>query len=116
MSITLGESVTHIGDGAFSRCTSLASITLGESVTHIGEGAFHGCTSLASITIPETLRHILKSTLGSLSVAVITIPARQGRKRLSECTDLLWCQCLNDWYDLRKNRRAYGLVMSDELR
>ena len=34
---------------------------------------------------------------------------------VSECTDLLWCQCLNDWYNLRKNRRAYGLVTSDEL-
>ena len=84
VSIPLGESVTLIGECAFSQCTSLASITLGESVTHIGEGAFHGCTSLASITIPEALRHILTRALGSLSVAVITIPARQGRKRLRE--------------------------------
>ena len=66
----------------FYDCTSLAGITLGESVTHIGAGAFDGCTSLESITIPETLKGILKRVVGSLSVAVITIPARQGRKRL----------------------------------
>ena len=75
VSITLGDSVTHIGS------TSLVSSTLGESVTHIGNCAFDGCTSLVSITIPESLRHILKRVLQDLSVAVITIPARKGRKR-----------------------------------
>ena len=83
-SITLGESVTRIGNYAFAGCTSLASITLGEAVTHIGEGAFQNCRSLASITIPESLRHTLMRVLGSVSVAVVTIPARQGRKRLRE--------------------------------
>ena len=82
-SIALGESVTHIGESAFEDCSSLATITLGESVTHIGNFAFDGCTSLVSITIPESLRHILKRALWTwnVSVAVITIPARQGRKR-----------------------------------
>jgi len=50
-------------------------------VTHIGNFAFDGCTSLVSITIPESLRHILQRALWNVSVAVITIPARQGRKR-----------------------------------
>ena len=57
VSITLGESVTHIGESAFHGCTSL-NITLGESVTHIGESAFHGCTSLANITLGESVTHI----------------------------------------------------------
>ena len=56
-SITLGESVTHIGDGAFSNCPSLASVTLGASVTHIGDLAFQNCTSLASITLGESVTH-----------------------------------------------------------
>ena len=83
-SITLGESVTHIGDRAFHGCASLASIMLGESVTRIGNYAFEGCTSLASITIPESLGENVKRVLRSLSVTIITIPARQGRKRLRE--------------------------------
>ena len=39
-------SVTSIGEGAFSECTSLASIVIPSSVTSIGEYAFRGCTSL----------------------------------------------------------------------
>ena len=83
-SITLGESVTYIGDYAFYRCTSLASITLGESVTYIGKHPFYGCSSLARITIPESfkLRDILKRKLWNISPAIITIPARQGTKRV----------------------------------
>ncbi len=40
---------------AFSGCASLASITIGNGVESIGEGAFRGCTSLASITIPDSV-------------------------------------------------------------
>eukprot|EP00434_Breviolum_minutum_P000354 symbB.v1.2.000299.t1/scaffold6.1/size569917/2 len=84
-SVTLGESVTHIGHAAFQNCPSLASITLGESVVDIGVRAFQGCTSLGSITIPESLGHsILTRVLRSLSVTIITLPARQGRKRPRE--------------------------------
>ena len=93
-SITLGESVTNIGDEAFAGCTSLASITLGESVTHIGQYAFARCSSLASITLPESLRHILEGVFRDSSVAIITIPAKQGRKRLRNewmsVQNLLW--------------------------
>jgi hypothetical protein len=39
-SITIGNSVTSIGDNGFEGCTSLASITLGNSVTSIGVNAF----------------------------------------------------------------------------
>ncbi|MBR4295084.1 MAG: leucine-rich repeat domain-containing protein, partial [Bacteroidaceae bacterium] len=51
--ITIPDSVTFIGEDAFSYCKSLRSITIPDSVTSIGEGAFHCCTSLESITIPS---------------------------------------------------------------
>ena len=35
----------------FNECTSLASITIPDSVTSIGVGAFGGCSSLTSITV-----------------------------------------------------------------
>ena len=50
-SITIGNSVTRIGNYAFDNCTSLTSITIPDSVTSIGFMAFSGCTSLISITV-----------------------------------------------------------------
>ena len=53
------NSVTSIGDDAFSSCSSLTSITIPNSVTSIGDKAFWGCTGLTFIEslaeIPPTL-------------------------------------------------------------
>ncbi|MBQ7855476.1 MAG: leucine-rich repeat domain-containing protein, partial [Muribaculaceae bacterium] len=45
------NSVTKIGEDAFSDCIGLTSITIPNSVTEIGKGAFYGCSSLKSIII-----------------------------------------------------------------
>ncbi len=52
------DSVTSIGDCAFSDCTSLTSITIPDSVTSIGNSAFSTCTSLTSIEIPDSVTSI----------------------------------------------------------
>ena len=51
-------SVTSIGDGAFSGCSSLESITIPDGVTSIGWNAFSGCSSLTSINIPDSVTSI----------------------------------------------------------
>ncbi len=56
--VTIGNSVTRIGNYAFSGCTSLTSITIPDSVTSIGVGAFLDCTSLTSVTIPDSVTSI----------------------------------------------------------
>jgi len=53
--IILPNSVTSIGEAAFSRCISLKSITIPNSVTSIGDYAFYECTSLTSITFEGTV-------------------------------------------------------------
>ena len=57
-SVTIGNGVTSIGGNAFSWCDSLTSITISESVTEIGESAFSSCSSLTSIIIPDSVRSI----------------------------------------------------------
>ena len=51
---TIPNSVTSIGESAFSDCTNLPSITIPASVTSIGEGAFMNCYNLASVTVYAT--------------------------------------------------------------
>lgn len=49
------DSITEIGDSAFSGCTGLTTLLLPNGLIGIGEYAFHNCESLTSITIPSTL-------------------------------------------------------------
>ena len=57
-SITIPHSVTSIESYAFSGCSSLTNITIPDSVTSIGGGAFHSCNNLTSITIPDSVTSI----------------------------------------------------------
>jgi len=57
-SVTIPNSVTDIGGGAFEGCTSLTSVTIPDSVTSIGNTAFYNCTSLTSVTIPNSVTSI----------------------------------------------------------
>ena len=49
--IVIPDSVTSIGTGAFSCCSSLTSITIPDGVTSIGDWVFWGCFSLEDITV-----------------------------------------------------------------
>lgn len=54
-SITIPNSVESIGDYAFYYCTGLSSITLPYSITYIGDYAFCECSALTEITIPHNV-------------------------------------------------------------
>ncbi|MGN1353471.1 MAG: leucine-rich repeat domain-containing protein [Alloprevotella sp.] len=52
------ETVTNIGDYAFSECIYLTTINVPAAISHIGEGVFAGCTSLKVIILNEGLESI----------------------------------------------------------
>ena len=54
-SVEIGNTVTTIGERAFSHCTGLTSVTIPNSVTSIGESAFSDCKSLNNISISESV-------------------------------------------------------------
>ena len=75
-SITIPNNVTTIGSSAFSGCSGLTSITIPNSVTTIEQTAFKGCTGLVSVTIPDSVISIGQSAFdGCSSLASITIPS-----------------------------------------
>ena len=47
--IIVDEGVMNIGEFAFSDCVNLESVSIADSVTSIGLGAFEGCSSLAYV-------------------------------------------------------------------
>ena len=57
-SVTIGDSVESIGSYAFAYCYDLTSVTTGDSVTSIGNGAFRECISLTSVTIGNNVTSI----------------------------------------------------------
>jgi len=51
--LTIGSSVTSIGDMAFYNCSGLTSVTIPSSVTEIGRNAFFNCTALKNLAIAD---------------------------------------------------------------
>jgi hypothetical protein len=57
-SITLPNSLRHIGRSAFYNCSGLTDVAIPSGVTDIDRNAFYGCSNLINITIPETVNRI----------------------------------------------------------
>lgn len=55
INLEIPNSVTKIGNYAFTGCIGLTSITIPNSVTYIGVHAFSGCTNLTSVEIPNSV-------------------------------------------------------------
>lgn len=89
---SIPNSVTSIGNSAFSECTNLLNVTIPNSVTSIGAYAFQGCTSLASVTIPNSVTSIGNSAFdGCASLTSVTIGngvTSIGDFAFEDCTSL----------------------------
>ena len=91
-SVTIGNGVTSIGSDAFAGCTRLTSVTIGNSVTSIGSDAFAGCTGLTSVTIGNSVESIGSYAFsGCTGLTSVTIPdsvTSIGESAFSGCTGL----------------------------
>ena len=75
--VILPDSVTVIGENAFSYCKSLVEVRLPSKLEKIGEDAFYECKSLLQIDLPDTLTTIGRSVFTNCeSLQEIKIPSK----------------------------------------
>ena len=75
-SVSIPESVTEIGDFAFTGCRNLTEITIPESVITIYGGAFLDCSSLTSIHLSSGITYFERDGInGCSSLSSITVSA-----------------------------------------
>lgn len=100
-SISIPNSVTEIGDGAFSHCYALTSFTVPEGVTVIDYGFFAWSRNLSSITIPDGVTTIGDYAFaGCTALATLNIPEKVtsvGAYAFLRCSGLkeLYCNAEN---------------------
>ena len=90
-SAIIPNSVTSIGDSAFSGCSGLSSLTIPNSVTSIGNSAFGGCSGLTSLTIGNSVTSIGENAfMGCSTLAEVDLNSvsNLGDKAFSGCTGL----------------------------
>ena len=113
-SVTIGDSVTSIGNYAFYYCRNLTSVTIPDYITEIASGTFYGCSSLTSVTIPDSVTSIGNYAFYCCrNLTSVTIPNSVisiGERAFSYCSsltsmtipdsvtsigDYAFCNCLN---------------------
>lgn len=91
-SVTIGESVTTIGEQAFSNCTEIQSIRIPNTVTYVGPSAFQNCTGLIGIAFGDSMTEISNGMFdGCEALRNVTIPDNVksiGEEAFRSCTNL----------------------------
>lgn len=72
--IAIPDSVVSIGNKSFDSCHNLIKLVIPNSVISIGNSAFHGCRGLTNIVIPSSVRHIGMYAFYGCSATSIIVP------------------------------------------
>lgn len=91
-SITIPNSVTKIGQGAFSMCRQLSLINLPQNLAKIDMSAFNSCSNLRSITIPQNVVTLERQVFYNCNL-LKSVTLNEGLKRIKAnafkgCTSL----------------------------
>ena len=104
--ISFDADVTSIGSYAFAYdCSSLKSITVPNSVTAIGEGAFFRCSSLVGIKIPDSVTSMNEGAFWECYSLPVENNIRYADRFLVEVTDKTLSA-----YSIKEGTRWIGLI------
>ncbi|MCH5349689.1 MAG: leucine-rich repeat domain-containing protein, partial [Oscillospiraceae bacterium] len=90
-SLNISDNVRSIDNSAFFRCSVLESVIIPDGVETIGPGAFASCYKLSSITIPDSVKTIEKEAFcfcKSLHLESIIVP-----DSVESIDDLAFSEC-----------------------
>lgn len=91
-SVVISDSVTNIGENAFSNCENLTNIEIGNGVTNISENAFYFCTNLENLIIGNSVTTIGTSAFSAcnslISVKIPNSVKSIGEKAFDYCVGL----------------------------
>ena len=91
MSVQIPETVTSIGEAAFSY-SGLMAITVPGSVKEVGDKAFYGCELLKSATFHEGVERIGSGAFGSCKISYLDFPSTinfVGSGAFMQCQNLV---------------------------
>lgn len=84
--ITIGSGITRIANYMFRQFTALSSLTIPDTVAHIGRSAFDGCTSLTNVEL-RCVQVLEESAFSGSGLVTITFGA------LTEIGDAVFASC-----------------------
>ena len=91
-SVTVPDTFTSVGKGAFHYCNILTSIELPDTLTSIEESAFGFCSGLTSLTLPESLTSVGPGAFfGAKGLTALSLPnslTTIGEGAFRNCTGL----------------------------
>ena len=111
-SVTIGNSVTSIGEYVFYGCSNLTNVEFGDSVTNIGEYAFYGCSNLINVDFGDSVTNIgeyaFYDCYSLTNVEVGNSVTNIGNYAFSRCSNLasVIVAVENTRYDSRDNCNA----------
>lgn len=72
--VTIPDSVTYIGNNAFSSCFNLQEIDIPDTVTYIGNDAFYSCVGLTEVIIPDSVTEMRSAFRSCVNLTNVKIP------------------------------------------
>lgn len=90
--VSIPESVSVIGSGAFSSCENLFSVTIPASVKEVGQSAFSHCTNLSEVIISEGVycigNDVFSNCISLYSICLPSSLTSMGSRAFYNCVNL----------------------------